>query len=110
MDRKQLNELLKPFLAACAKKGKPLSDICLEEAFPGDISTSYIIQVKAAWVDEMYCYDAIDFLFDVLWETTNEETRKKIFSIQILDSKDELHCSSDPTPEGHVINIQQPNF
>jgi hypothetical protein len=44
----------------------------------------------------MYCSDAIYFLFDILWETTDEDVRKKIFSIQILDSKDELHCWSEP--------------
>lgn len=96
MDRKQLKELLQPFLAKCAEEGKPLKDICVEEAFPGDLSTSYIIQVKASWVDEMYCSEAIDFLFDILWETTDEEIRKKVFSIQVLDSNDELHCISEP--------------
>lgn len=40
----------------------------------------------------MYCSEAIDFLFDTLWDTTSEEVRKKVFSIQVFDSKDELHC------------------
>lgn len=95
MDRTELKELLTPFKAKCAEKGKPLADFCVEEAFPGDTSTSYIIQVKALWVDGMYCSEAIDFLFDTLWETTNEETRKKVFSIQVIDSKDQLHCWSE---------------
>jgi hypothetical protein len=95
MDRKQLRQLLAPFLQKCADEGKAVEDICVEEAFPGDASTSYVIQVKAPWVDNMYCSDAIDFLFDRLWETTSEETRKKIFSIQVIDSKDKLHCWSD---------------
>lgn len=101
MDRTKLKELLQPFQARCAEEGKPLTDICVEEAFPGDVTTSYIIQVKAPWVDEMYCSEAIDFLFDTLWETTNEETRKKVFSIQVLDSRDELHCWSEPSMVGH---------
>lgn len=92
MDRTKLKELLQPFQALCAEKGKPLSGICVEDAFPGDVSTSFIIQVKAPWVDGMGCSDAIDFLFDTLWETTTEDIRKKVFSIQVLDSKDELHC------------------
>lgn len=92
MDRTELKQVLQPFQAKCAEKGRPVADICVEEAFPGDISTSYIIQVKAAWVDDMYCSEAIDFLFDTLWETTSQEVRKKVFSIQVLDSKDELHC------------------
>jgi hypothetical protein len=95
MDRTELQELLKPFEAKCAEKGKSLDGICIEEAFPGDSSTSFIVQVKASWVDNMDCSYAIDFLFDVLWETTDEETRKKVFFIQVMDSKDELHCWSD---------------
>ncbi|MBY0481093.1 MAG: hypothetical protein K2Q21_07045 [Chitinophagaceae bacterium] len=97
MDRTELKELLIPFQEKCAELGKPLADFCVEEAFPGDISTSYIIQVKAPWVDNMYCSDAIDFLFDTLWETTNEEIRKKVFSIQVLDGRDQLHCWSEAT-------------
>jgi hypothetical protein len=99
MDRTELKDLLKPFEAKCAEKGKSLTGICIEDAFPGDSSTSFIVQVKAPWVDDMYCSDAIDFLFDILWETTDEETRKKVFFIQVIDSKGELHCVSEPTVE-----------
>ena len=99
MDRTELKELLKPFEARCAERGKPLEGICVEDAFPGDISTSFIVQVKAPWVDEMYCSDAIDFLFDILWETTDEEIRKKVFFIQVIDSQGELHCMSEPVVE-----------
>ena len=95
MDRTELKKLLEPFKTKCAEKGRSLVNICVEEAFPGDTSTSYIIQVKAPWVDNMYCSEAIDFLFDTLWETTDEEIRKKVFSIQVIDSKDELHCWSE---------------
>jgi hypothetical protein len=95
MDRKQLRDLLQPFSLKCTEKGKPLTDMCIVEAFPGDSSTSYIIQVKADWVDGASCSDALEFLFEILWETTDEEIRKKVFSIQILDSKDILHCWSD---------------
>jgi len=95
MDRTELKQVLEPFKAKCAEKGKPLVDICIEEAFPGDTSTSFIVQVKAPWVDDMYCSEAIDFLFDTLWETTNEDERRRVFSIQVLDSRDQLHCWSD---------------
>lgn len=95
MDRKQLKELLKPFQEKCAELGRPLADLCLDEAFPGDASTSFIIQVTAPWVEEMSCSEALDFLFDVLWETVDEQTRRKVFSIQVLDSKEDLHCWQD---------------
>jgi hypothetical protein len=104
MDRAELKISLKPFQDRCAEKGRPVVDFCLEEAFPGDISTSYIIQVKAPWVDETYCSEALDFLFDTLWETTEEELRKKIFSILILDSRDQLHCWQEAATAKHEIS------
>ena len=97
MDRTELKKLLEPFQAKCAENGKPFTDVCLEEAFPGDSSTSYIIQVKASWIDVLSCSDALDFLFDVLWQTTNENTRRKIFSIQLVDSLNQLHCEEETT-------------
>ncbi len=99
MDRNQLEVSLQSFREACQTKGKPLADMCIIEAYPGDISTSYIIQVKANWVEEMDCSEAIDILFDTLWETSDENVRKHIFSIEVLDSNDQLHCLSQNTPE-----------
>lgn len=95
MDRTELKKSLEAFKAKCTQKNMPLIDLCVEEAYPGDISTSYIIQVKAQWVDGMDCSTALDFLFDMLWETTNEAVRQKIFSIQVLNSKEQLHCWQD---------------
>lgn len=71
-------------------------DICLEEAYPGDSSTSYILQVKSDWFDSMSCSRALDILFDALWATTNEDTRENVFSIQLVNSKQELKCASEP--------------
>lgn len=95
MDRATLKTALEPFLEKCASKGRPLVDICFEEAFPGDSTTSFFVQVKAPWIDELSCSAALDFLFEVLWETTSVEIRKKVFCIQILDSSDQLHCTSE---------------
>lgn len=92
MDREELKKALKPFHKKCAEKGKAIKDLCVGEAFPGDESTSFIVQVTAPWVDEMACNEALDFLFDVLWDTTTEDIRKKVFPIQVLDSREELHC------------------
>jgi len=92
MDREELKSKLEPFLTRCREKGRPLEDICLEDAFPGDSSTSYILKVKAPWVDDMYCSEALDFLLDIMWETVEQPIREKIFSVNVLDSSDDLHC------------------
>jgi len=95
MDRSELKNLLEPFRLKCTEIGRPLADVCLEEAFPGDVSTSYIMQVKAEWIDGLPCYAVLDVLFDVLWETTDEMVRRKIFSIQVLDGRQATHCEQE---------------
>jgi hypothetical protein len=95
MDRKQLEAKLQFFKDKCAENNKPITNLCVIEAFPGDDSTSYILEVTAPWVDDMMCSDAIDFLFDILWETTEEDVRQSVFSIKVLDSKQEWHCSAN---------------
>ena len=100
MDRFELVKYLESFRLKCSEKGRHLTEICVEDAFPGDASTSYIIRIKAPWVDKMYCSDALDFLFDTLWETTSADVRKKVFSIRVLDSKDELHCEQEASAVG----------
>ena len=91
MDRTELMEKLQPFIAKCAEKGKPLIGISLDEAYPGDSSTSFIVRVKADWFEDTTLYGAIDFLFDTLWETTEAETRRFVFYIKILKKGDRLH-------------------
>ena len=74
---------LSPFVAKCAAMGKPLQDICLEEAYPGDKSTSYIVKIKANWIGDsgMDCSEALGFMYDLLIETVKPQTIEKIFSI-----------------------------
>lgn len=84
MDRAELMKALEPFSARCADLGRPLDSIKLEEAYPGDSSTSYIVQVEAAWANGRSLWYAIDFLFDVLFETVPYKTRTKVFTIQVL--------------------------
>jgi hypothetical protein len=98
MDRNQLKISLQPFVEACSNKGKPLSDIYFVEAYPGDASTSFRVKVKANWFEGKSCWEIINFLFDVLWETSDEDIRQHIFSIEVLDSNNKLqgyHKSSE---------------
>lgn len=95
MDRTELMKKLQPFKAKCAEMGKPLLDINLEEAYPGDSSTSYIVQVKADWFGDTTLYGAIDILFDILFETTEAETRRFVFYIQISKNNDKMHSLSE---------------
>jgi hypothetical protein len=84
MDRAELMKALEPFSARCAELGRPLDSIRLEEAYPGDSSTSYIVRVEAAWANGRSLWYAIDFLFDVLFETVTYAMRTKVFTIQVV--------------------------
>ncbi|PRY36027.1 hypothetical protein CLV58_113158 [Spirosoma oryzae] len=96
MDRDTLETKLQPFVLACAEKGYQLRAHCLDEAYPGDSSTSYFLRVTADWIDTMDCSGALDVLLDILWDTTDTETRAMIFAIIIHDKNDQLHCYSPP--------------
>ncbi len=99
MDRAKLEfKLDKDFKAECSKQGYPLIDICLEEAYPGDTATSYIVNIVAEWAKNMDCSTALDILIDILWETTEIEYREAIFSINIY-ADNTLHCQSDKVNE-----------
>lgn len=84
MDRAELMKALEPFSARCADLGRPLDSIRLEEAYPGDSSTSYIVHVEAVWANGRSLWYAIDFLFDVLFETVPYKMRTKVFTIQVV--------------------------
>ncbi|MDR0793476.1 MAG: hypothetical protein LBE82_09235 [Chitinophagaceae bacterium] len=99
MDRKQqLKVELQPFFEACRNQGKPFSEICFLEAYPGDRTTSFRIKVKAPWFEGKTRWEIIDLLFDILFETTTANTRGNIFSIEVVYMNDELPCVPE-TPE-----------
>lgn len=103
MDRTELINKLQPFITACKESGYPLSDLCLEEAYPGVVSSSFIVKVVAKWVDTLdSCSDALDILLNILWATTEEATRQCVFALYILDDQESLHCISTPLEEVSV--------
>lgn len=88
MDIKELEKKLQVFFEKCREKGFPLENYCIIEE-----NSEYILEVKANWIDELEsCSKALDILNDILWDTTNIETRKNIFAISILDSEELPHC------------------
>jgi hypothetical protein len=96
MDSEQLKLSLKSFVEECAAQGKPLTNVCVRPAYPGDSSSSFIVEVKADWIDDMTCSPVLDFLYDVLFATTTPQIRQNIFTILILDSTEQVHCIANP--------------
>lgn len=95
MDTKELEKNLQNFFEECKTKGYPLETYCLIED-----NNEYILEVKANWINELdSCSKALDILNDILWDTTNVETRKRIFAISVLDSEEQPHCYTEVSHE-----------
>lgn len=93
MDTKKLEAKLNTFFQTCKEKGYPLESYCLIEN-----EMDFILEVKANWIDNMdSCSNALDILNEILWETSDAETRKEIFAISILDSDEQPHCYTEMT-------------
>ncbi len=94
MDKNQLKIEIQTFLTKCKELKKPVKEYCLNEAYPGDSSTSYFFDLKANWINEGDCFDAINFFTDVMFDTMSEDARRKVFSIRVFTDQEELHCDS----------------
>lgn len=102
MDRNKLNTEVGNFIKRCAEMGKQVSAYCLNEAYPGDSSTSFFLQLKADWIKDDECFEAISFFTDIMFDVMSEEARRKIFSIQVFEKDDELHCDS-----GEITHVKK---
>lgn len=86
----ELIEKLQDFKKKCHEKDYIEGDLFLDEAYPGVIPTSFIVNV---WVKKQRLNDTsrgkiLDLLIDTLWETTTPEIRKNIFTLSILVFED----------------------
>jgi hypothetical protein len=87
MDSAELNQRLQLFFKKCDEIGYGIEHYSFEEAYPGDSSTSYVVNVKAAWLDNLSTAEALDILFDTLWETTDADTRINVFAIKLIKQR-----------------------
>ncbi|MDD5271788.1 MAG: hypothetical protein PHU14_03625 [Methylovulum sp.] len=91
MDRKELESKLQVFQAQCAAQDHPIKEITLEEAYPGIDSTSFIVRFSAAgnWFAQSQEDRAslLERFVDILWESTDQTTRKAIFTLSLNDEK-----------------------
>jgi len=94
MDIKELVVECGVFANACDKSGLALDHFCLIPTIEGSADV-YTMNINATWIDGMACSKAIDRLSTIMWEVMSVEARRKIFSINIFDENDELHCISE---------------
>jgi hypothetical protein len=95
MDKKQLVEEVTMFIAACNERGVTVTHCCLMEAFPGDPTTSYTLHIGSPVIEKQTCSDALQVFIDIMWEVMSEEARVRIFSINLVDGAERIHCASE---------------
>jgi hypothetical protein len=86
----ELIEKLQDFKNKCHTKDYIEGDLFLDEAFPGVIPTSFIVNVwvKKQRLDDTSRGRVLDLLIDTLWKTTTPEVRKNIFTLSMLAIED----------------------
>jgi hypothetical protein len=98
MDKDKLKARLQPFIQDCERDKRALDDVCILEGMEGEPTDTYVVRVKAAWADDMICSKVLDYLLEKLWANSDEEIRRSILYIDVHDSKDQWHCTSDERP------------
>lgn len=93
MDKRELKKEIMKFIEKCNSSGYTLDDFLICEAYPGDPTTSYVLKVGGPWVEGSDCFEAIEELSDIMWETMSLQARKKIFRISLYTENDELYCT-----------------
>jgi len=99
MDKQELVAKLEGFKQACQQQGYIIGDFYLDEAYPGDSSTSYVVKmiVNKIWRDTLSSPGkALSRLLEVLFETTDAKTREKVFTLCIYN-EDERHLMTLPS-------------
>jgi len=104
MDSKELKQRLSNFIEACKSKGRPIDEMCLIPAYPGITDSSYNVQVKAEWLNRIICSEALEILIDILFDSTDVETRTNIFCIQILNDNEDVSCQSEEVEQFRLEN------
>ena len=94
MDKTQIENALDTFVIACQEAGYPLLSFCLEETYPGDISTPYTLKIKASWIDKIGYFTSMVELSKILRRHIPREIRLHIFHIDVYKSGDTFPCDA----------------
>jgi hypothetical protein len=93
MDREQLELKLKPFCEAAKKADKPVVIEGTSMAYPGVSDTSFTVHVKALdWANKLSCAEMLDHLIPILWDSTDQETRRFMFALNIYNKNEIMNC------------------
>lgn len=83
MDRNTLRQRLSAFLALGRQEGKPFEIVRIDDAIPGIAADTFILRIVAPWAANSSWYEATDELLALLWRSTDVETRRAIFALNV---------------------------
>lgn len=93
MDRNKLDIELRNFCRASNNKGYPILIEGLSEAYPGVHQTSFTVHIREEdWGGEISCSAILDKILPILFETTSEEARQLIFSLDVYNAVNGMNC------------------
>ncbi len=94
MDREQLEQNLVAFCAKASMEGKPIDIEGTSMAYPGVNGTSFTVHIKALnWADDLSCAEMLDVLIPILWDSTERETRRFIFALNVFNKNGSSNCN-----------------
>ena len=83
MDRDALRQRLDDFIALGRREGKPFEIIRMDDTIPGIKSGSFILRIVAPWAAGLTWPAATREILDLLWRSTDVETRLAIYSFSV---------------------------
>lgn len=110
MDIKQLKLNVNKYIVAMKKDGKDFLFVALIPTYPGIDDTSYILQVKADWIDRIHCKKVFDYMIPKMFEVLDQPTRRCINRIDIFDEKSDIYCMSKDLIIRNSINYNPTQF
>jgi hypothetical protein len=88
MDKKILVEKIKNIIASFKKEGKDFSFVGLQPVYPDSDNTSYILVIRANWLDEFSDYQSIAIITRRLFELLDKKTLKYINRVEVHNKTD----------------------
>lgn len=88
MDKKILVEKIKQVIASFKNEGKEFSFVGLQPVYPDSDNTSYILVIRASWLDEFSDYQSIAVITRRLFDLLDKKTLKYINRVEIHDKAD----------------------
>lgn len=85
---RELLSNLQPFFAECEKKGYPIKKVRIMEMYPGDITTSFFVNVLTEWAGDRGFLDVAMILEEILADTLPKDKYDTFSGFIVAESEE----------------------